>query len=464
MKHAALPPDPRRDDLIAQGAEALADALIALARRYDPVERVIARLVAKPSKAVQAIRKEMAKLGTWRNLFHRRDANVAAERMRAVLDDIRAAVQDPEQGTTLLLQFYQTDARVFESADDSDGLIGDVYRSDAVALFVAYAKQHPNPTQLAQDVLALVASDNYGIRDALTEAAHQYLPDAVIDHIIETHLAIWDAARLASPPRSADRPYNFDRLPGDLLLRSLAKQRHNAALFERLILASTPDPGNQYCTEIAQVYLAAGNPLGAMRWLRQIKDISIHSQSDADQLRIQIAQAQGDTVERDAAALREFQRGRSAAAFEALLAIVGEPKRSELKQSERAAILQSQQLHVGDVEFLCEFGFDSDAEAHVLKHADQLNGRDYFDLPELATTLKKRKRILAATLIWRALLDDILINARLKAYGHGRKYLAALDAAALTISDWRGVTPHLLYRAELGERHARKTSFWRSDA
>lgn len=209
--------------MIAQGAEALADALIALARRYDPVERVIARLVAKPNKAVQSIRKEMAKLGMWRNLLHRRDTNVAAERMRAVLDDIRAAVQDPEQGATLLLQFYQTDRRVFESADDSNGVIGDVYRCDAVALFVEYAKQHPNPTQLAQDVLALVASDNYSIRDALTDAAHEYLPDAVIDQIIETHLAIWDAARLALPPRSADRPYNFDRLPGDLLLRSLAK-------------------------------------------------------------------------------------------------------------------------------------------------------------------------------------------------------------------------------------------------
>ncbi len=211
------------------------------------------------------------------------------------------------------------------------------------------------------------------------------------------------------------------------------------------------------------MYLAAGNPLGATRWLRQIKDKSIHSQSDADQLRIQIAQAQGDTVERDAAALREFQRGRSAAAFEALLAIVGEPKRSELMQSERVAILQSQELDVGDVEFLCEFGFDSDAEIHLLKHADQLNGRDYFDLPKLATTLKKCKRILAATLIWRALLDDILKTARLKAYSHGRKYLAALDAAALTVSDWRGVIPHLQYRTELVERHSRKTSFWRSE-
>lgn len=419
---------------------------------------VAAQAVAKPTDAVKEIKKEMAKLGKWRNLHRRGDAWMAAEQARAVLDAIGETVTDPVQGTALVMEFYKTDGRVFDATDDSNGEIGPVYKVDALELFVGYAKRHPNPTKLAHEVLALQADDGYGVRDALIEGASEYLPAAVIDQMIATLLTPWEQALQALPKRTDDR-YVFVRLPGELLLQLLARQRRNAALFERLSLARSLEPNGFLCTKIAEVYLLANEPKRAKAWLARVTKDDVGC-DEADELRIQVAIALGDPKARDAAAVRTFRRERSMETFAELVAVVGEAKRAALLASERAAILKSRQLRSEEVAFLCDMGFVDDAEAHLLKHAKQLSGHDYEVLPALAKTMKSLQRSLAATVIWRALLDYILQGARLKAYGHGRKYLAALDALAPSITDWRGVTPHGKYRAALVATHARKTSFW----
>jgi hypothetical protein len=71
---------------------------------------------------------------------------------------------------------------------------------------------------------------------------------------------------------------------------------------------------------------------------------------------------------------------------------------------------------------------------------------------------------LAATILYRALLDDILARARSKAYSHAAKYLAALDRQAPdsdTASDRLAeLLSHALYREGLRATHGRKSGFW----
>jgi len=67
---------------------------------------------------------------------------------------------------------------------------------------------------------------------------------------------------------------------------------------------------------------------------------------------------------------------------------------------------------------------------------------------------------LAATLILRALLDAILARAYAKAYGHGARYLRALQETASRIDDYHGHPTHEMYEQTLRLAHGRKTSFW----
>jgi len=91
---------------------------------------------------------------------------------------------------------------------------------------------------------------------------------------------------------------------------------------------------------------------------------------------------------------------------------------------------------------------------------EQIDGEHYHWLVPLAEALEKNGRYPGASLIYRALLDSILLRAQTKTYGHGARYLRKLDRLATQITDWRTLEPHLGYREKLLQNHRRKSSFW----
>ncbi|HLY56476.1 MAG TPA: hypothetical protein VKS60_13020, partial [Stellaceae bacterium] len=67
---------------------------------------------------------------------------------------------------------------------------------------------------------------------------------------------------------------------------------------------------------------------------------------------------------------------------------------------------------------------------------------------------------LAATILYRALLDDILARAKSPAYAHGARYLARLRELSDRISGEPGLTSHPDYVIGLRKKHGRKLGFW----
>jgi hypothetical protein len=100
------------------------------------------------------------------------------------------------------------------------------------------------------------------------------------------------------------------------------------------------------------------------------------------------------------------------------------------------------------------------AENLIVERASEIDGGSYGLLTSLVATAKASGRALAATLIWRALLDDILARGYAKAYGHAARYLHELRAIAPDIEDYRGYPTHEMYEQTLRLAHGRKTSFW----
>ena len=72
---------------------------------------------------------------------------------------------------------------------------------------------------------------------------------------------------------------------------------------------------------------------------------------------------------------------------------------------------------------------DDLAEKLIVQRRTEVSGKDWHLLPDIADQLQ-HEAPLAATILYRALLAEILAKARSKAYGHGAAYLAALERLA----------------------------------
>lgn len=99
----------------------------------------------------------------------------------------------------------------------------------------------------------------------------------------------------------------------------------------------------------------------------------------------------------------------------------------------------------------------------VCAHRAEWDGGQYYQLPPVAEALEQ-DHPLAAVILYRALLDDILARARSRAYPHAARYLAKLDALAAS-TDVAADKPaeivcHADYRADLQKAHGRKSGFW----
>jgi hypothetical protein len=67
---------------------------------------------------------------------------------------------------------------------------------------------------------------------------------------------------------------------------------------------------------------------------------------------------------------------------------------------------------------------------------------------------------LAASIVYRALLESILNRAQSKTYPHAARYLHRLVKLGKKIRAWSPIAPHESYLQTLRARHDRKRAFW----
>jgi hypothetical protein len=109
--------------------------------------------------------------------------------------------------------------------------------------------------------------------------------------------------------------------------------------------------------------------------------------------------------------------------------------------------------------FLVEWPKLDQASAHVLEHADKWDGRQYPVLAPAADALAEPFPV-AATLLYRALINAILVPSNSAAYPHAARYYAALGALAPSLPAQLPFESHAAYIDKLKARHGRKYSFW----
>ena len=373
-----------------------------------------------------------------------------ARELESFLYSIQAEITNPESGLGLTVAFYKCDDAIIERCDDSNGDIGDVFRFTACDLFVDYAVRCQDKEFLLGILCDLFDRDNYSLRGEVIDKAYQFLPDELLRRLADR---FWQS----SLKESKDSSEHCYLLIG---VKSLARQLKDAPLYEKACKAYWGKLPTIAHYNIAEIYLESGDAKTALDWIEHIPESERYRADKRNELLLVIYEKLGYREKLSEIAWRVFRDYRSAETLATLLTAIGPEKRDQVVDNETRLILGTKELSYSDCQFLIEVRRMEDAETYLLDRAAQLDGQFYPTLLDLANSMEKDKRLIAATVIYRALLDSILMRAISKYYYHGIRYLKKLDKLAEGIGDWRDVQDHLEFKAELLKVHARKTSFW----
>jgi len=181
---------------------------------------------------------------------------------------------------------------------------------------------------------------------------------------------------------------------------------------------------------------------GALRWLQG----PWRDSSEYERLRLldRTYALTGDTAKQIDIRRNAYLRTPGIPTYRALAELLPEGERAELRTRACAEAMTNPDVAAA-AELLFELNEPKLADKLIIERAAELNGGFYGSLTSLVEKARNEGCFLAATLILRALLDAILKRAYAKAYGHGARYLRALQELGSRIDDYRGHPTHEVY-------------------
>lgn len=403
----------------------------------------------RETRVVRVFKSQLTAIKRRSQFLYGRGTASFADDLSAVLLNLQDELNDPRKGVELVAEFFRSDDALFNMCDDSDGALGEVFTTHARDLFVRYASACDDKTWLGNLVLDLQHGNDYGVRDCLIDAAVQYLPAINIRDLIEQ---LWTLARREKADYR-QRSWLF-------LIESLARQLHDPALYEQAVRTAQPTISIAGCIDIAEVYFESGDATTALMWLKKVPLKNEFEADKRDSLLLAVYRTLGDSKAAAETAWRIFRRSRHEMTFEQLVEVIGDTDRRRLLDDEAKLILRSHGLSYTDAEFLIWCGKLDEAEEYLLGRWKNVDGNEYYSILPLAETMESEERFLTATVLYRSLLESILLRAISKYYHHGVRYLRKLDDLAPLVDNWRTFPPHDVYLQKLLDKHQRKSSFW----
>lgn len=434
----------------ALGAEELAKALLDLSVHDDGARDLVESLISTSDENEKRFRAKLSELKRSQRYIPWDESPRFAKKLNQLLLDLQIGIKDFCKGAKLVIEFYETDQANFECCDDSSGYVGDVYRATAVEVFVNYANRCDDKNWIVNLLIDLNRNDEYGVRISLVEHASDFLSEESIRDM---------AARMQALANHEFEQYR--RRHWLHCIETLAMQIRDAEMFEKAHLASHDNVSTAACIAISKAYLAADRAKVALDWLLRISPEESIMVDECELLLFEVHTVLSNLKEQQKIAWRIFRRSRNVASFERLLNVVGEDQRGKILDSEISEILKSERFSYSDAEFLIQLGRMDEAEAFILEHSGQIDGALYYTLLPMAQAMEKSVKWSAATVLYRSMVDSILLRARAKTYSHGVNYLRKLVGLSRYISEWKAIESHVEYLERLRRKHGRKTSFWR---
>ena len=465
-----------REALVALGADRLAKLILDEVQHNAPFKRIITAALAGakgPDAVAAIIDRRLASL-------KRAQGIVGWDKRRAFAADLKATLAtsvdelggvDPRAAAERLLRFLASAEGVFERVDDPSGSIARIYQDAAAALpAMALRMANEDRLNLLARLVPLLLSDDYGLIEDVVHGCVNTLPAEELEAF---DLALTQA--LAKIPTS-DGARDWERQErSDRLIRArqaIADGRDDVEVFMTLE-AQKPERSRDDLA-IAERLLRAGRGAEALEWVRRPSRPGLRAMDRQD-----LADASGgiDVRERRRVGLeililtdqgdRETAQHLRWATFQATLEVeLLREYVAKLPDFEDEEALDGAFAYVAAhphryraLGFFLRWPRLDLAAKLVLDHVADWNG-GYYEVLAPAAEALEQDHPLAAAVVYRALIDDILAKGRSQAYGHAARYLISL--AILSAEGWasRGLLDHRAYVDTLKKGHGRKYGFW----
>lgn len=441
----------KRELLMSTTHEKLVDILISL---YDnnynlqtQLDIIFAGLDDNPKKIVILIKKEITYLKKSSRFveYYQSDslANDLNDLRLRIINDLQA--KSPKIAFEMMLIFLDLYNNTLERVDDSNGSVSEVFVTAAEDLAsLAKNSNHLKNDELVELIFTLFMNDNYGSYSNIISNFKGILKDQDLD------LLKRKIQHVANDTNS---------LTINNALKSIADCKDNVE--EYIDACSSEDGINaRNHIEIAKRFIKAERPKEALDWLDKMKTSVNHQtwQSDEKALKIQALELDGNYEHAQKERISWFAKNFDPDLYEEIL----KAAKPDFKESFKAATIKKAfkfstpyealrfLVHVSEFEEVAKF---------VRARFNELSGRQYSTFRSTADLLQNTDPV-AATLLYRKMLEAVCDKAKSKYYNDAAKDLVTCDVLNSKISNWGTIQNHEEYLIALKRKHKYKISFW----
>ncbi len=428
--------------------EELQALILRLAGESESAARRI-RYLLRPRTAVRNLALRMAALRGGDYRHGRAMAEALGRELEQIVADIEQDVfpHHPVPALALTESLLALDEILMEYEDDY-GAISRAFE-DAGTLWLKAARAARDQECLPlmdwpARVLELLGRDSHGVRHHLLKEAERLLDELELRRLNEAY----GQAR----QKAGHGENRYPRLAwGDL--QSGWRERDSAA-------KAPAEPVHAHALEQVRFHLDCGEADQELAQLLSLKQGIADPEPVLDLLDRAYGQL-GDTARRIEVRRERFHLQPDLANYRRLEQLLDEPALQALRE-QLALEPPAPQEAVTRARVLFAAGLPLLAQVCVLANARtfEIEG----NTPRLAALGMEAAQLgspLAATVVWRALLNSMLNDGRSRDYHIGTRLFVELQHLATGITDYCGVPTHAQYGAALYERHRLKTKFWR---
>jgi hypothetical protein len=459
------------DNLAALGPERLAAILVELADGDAELKgRLRLELAAQAGGDTIAaeIGKRITALKNARSFVDwqkRRDFVKDLDLQRTMIVE-RVAQGHPDLALDLMWRFMALAEPVINRVDDSNGSVGDVFRSACEDLGAIAVKARPDPTGLADRVFAALSANDYGVFDGLVKAIVPGLGEAGVAHL-KNRLA----QELANAgPKAGGQDWRARAMRH--ALQEIADSESDVDAYIALVPLEDRDRPH-IGTEIGRRLLDAGRATEALAALEEagpkqrarqagndndLQHVIYGPDSAWEDVYIEALDSTGQKKQAQTLRWAAFEKRLSSEQLRAYLKNL--PDFDDFEAEERA---MKYALGFGGfsaaLDFLREWPDQTRAAQLVLTRPSEIDGNFYFLLDPMARLIEG-KHPLAATLLQRAMIEDTLNGPKSSRYKHAARHLLECQSLASSIRDYGTFETHDAFASRLRAKHSRKVGFW----
>lgn len=462
------------------GAERLAELLIEISAGDATAKRRLRMELAaaqSPTDLAKEVRKRLITIARSRSFVDwtgiRSLANDLDTQRRAIVETVTPA--DPNEALDLLWRFMDLAKPIFDRCDDSNGIVGEVFRSACENIGGLVQKANVDPKVLADHVFDALIANDYGQFDGLISAVAPALGPKGLENL--KHRMIDLSKKPVVRPAAKDRVKIGWSTSGPIFADEIEERsRVNTVRHALMQIADAQDDVDAFMAQYdkptrkvpkiaAEIALRLVDAKRAVEALA-ILDAAEHRRSgdwdwpdfDWEDARIAVLEALGRNEEAQRVRWGCFERSLSAPHLRAYLKNL--PDFDDIEAEEKALDhAERYRSRLGALSFLISWPCLDRAARLVIAHAADLDG-DHYEILTPAAQALAAKHPLAATLVLRSMIDFTLGKSRASRYKHAARHFLECSSLASAVTDFGAFETHQAYETRLRRQHGRKPSFW----